>query len=145
MIRSTSACIAMRARSWLYGSPEIEKIGSFWLFTSVLKRSIIGMPVRTISRGMMRFVGLTDGPPIGIRFSLSVGPLSRGSPEPVKIRPLSESPKLTRIGLPRKRTSSPVEMPRPPAKTWSETISSSSLLTSASETPKRVVTSASSP
>jgi len=98
MIMSTSACMAMRASSWLYGSPDTEKIGSFWLFTRVLNRSIIGMPVRIISRGMMRLDGLTEGPPTWIRFSVSAGPLSRGSPAPLKMRPWRESVNETSMG-----------------------------------------------
>ena len=86
-IRSTSACIAMRARSWLYGSPDTEKMGSFWLSTSVLNMSIIGMPVLTIFLGMILFDGLTEGPAISIMFSSSSGPLSRGFPDPSNTRP----------------------------------------------------------
>ncbi len=87
MITSTSACIAILDRSWLYGSPEIEKIGSFWLSTRVLNTSIIGIPVRIIFVGRIRFAGLNDGPPIGIMFSVRAGPLSLGTPAPSKIRP----------------------------------------------------------
>ena len=50
----------MRARSSLYGSPAIENIGSFCDSTSELKRSIIGMPVRTILFGMIRFTGFKE-------------------------------------------------------------------------------------
>ena len=84
---STSACMAMRASSSLYGSPETENMGSFWLSTSVLNMSIMGMPVRIMLRGTTLRVGLTDGPPMGIMFSVSAGPLSLGTPEPVKTRP----------------------------------------------------------
>jgi hypothetical protein len=51
------------------GLAGAEKMGSFCDSTSVLNTSIIGMPVRTMLRGMMRLAGLTDGPPMSIRFS----------------------------------------------------------------------------
>jgi len=136
MITSTSACIAIRASNSLYGSPDTEKIGSFCETTRVLKRSIIGIPVRIILRGTMRCDGLTEGPPIGIRFSCNEGPLSRGFPEPEN---------RTCMGCPRKRTVSPVEIPRPPAKTCKETISPFKRFTSAREVPNTVSTSARSP
>jgi hypothetical protein len=129
----------------LYGSPETEKIGSFWDTTSVLKRSIMGIPVRIMFRGMMRSEGLTEGPPMGMTLSFSAGPLSLGSPEPENTLPSRSAEKGTCMGRPRKRTVSPVEMPRPPAKTWSETSSPWSLFTSASEVPNTVSTSARSP
>lgn len=81
-ITSASACMAMRARSWLYGSPEMEKMGSFCDTTRVLNMSIMGMFVRSIRLARMRRVGFTEGPPMGFWFSVSAGPLSIGSPEP---------------------------------------------------------------
>ena len=116
----------------------MEKIGSFCDTTRVLNISIMGMLVRNIRLARMRFVGLTEGPPMGCMFSVSAGPLSIGSPEPLKIRPSRSSLKATRISWPRKRTSSPVETPWPPANTCRETRSPSILLTSARDLPKRV-------
>ena len=87
MIMSTSACIAILAKSSLYGSPDEEKIGSFWDSTRELNTSIIGIPVLTMFLGIILLDGFTDGPPISIRFSSSLGPLSRGSPLPLKILP----------------------------------------------------------
>ena len=54
-----------------------ELLGS----TRELKMSIMGMPVRTMLRGMMRLAGLTDGPPISIGL-VSAGPWSRGCRRP---------------------------------------------------------------
>ena len=48
-------------------------MGSFWLSTRVLNTSIIGMPVRIMRLGTMRLAGLTEGPPMGIIFSVSAG------------------------------------------------------------------------
>ena len=66
---------------------------------------------------MMRFAGFTEGPPMSIISSLIAGRESRGRPAPVKILPNRFSEAETRIGCPRKRTSSPVLMPRDPVKT----------------------------
>ena len=136
-ITSEEACIAMRARSSLYGSPARAKIGSFWETTSELKRSIIGMFVRTMRFGMMRFEGFTDGWPIGTLFSESAGPPSRGLPVPVKARPRRASPKGIFIVSPRKRTRAEVSTPRAPAKICSVTFGPSSLITWASDVPAR--------
>jgi hypothetical protein len=122
----------------------MENTGSFCDSTRVLKTSIIGMPVRTMRRGMMRLAGFTDGPPRSIMFSVISGPRSRGTPLPVKIRPSSASEKGTCIGRPRNRTLASVEMPRLPAKTWRSTRPPSRRMTCASDTPWREVTSASS-
>ena len=119
----------MRESSWLYGSPEIEKIGSFWLSTSVLNTSIMGIPVRIILLGSVLFDGLNDGPPIGIMFSVNAGPLSRGTPAPLKIRPNRCSEKDTIMGRPKNLTGSVVETPCAPANTWRDTRSLSSLMT----------------
>ena len=80
-----------------------------------------------------------------IRLSVSAGPLSLGSPDPVKTLPSKSGEKETRIGLPKNRTESPVEIPRPPAKTCSDTKSRSNLITSANDFPKEVEISANSP
>lgn len=58
---------------FVVGSPARAKIGSFCETTSELKRSIIGMFVRTMRLGMMRLAGLTEGWPIGIWFSVIAG------------------------------------------------------------------------
>lgn len=79
-ITSTSACSAMRASSSLYGSPAIEKIGSFCDSTNVLNTSIIGMFVRIMLRGMMRLAGFTDGPPMSTMSEVTSGLPSRGAP-----------------------------------------------------------------
>ena len=122
----------------------MEKIGSFWETTNVLNISIMGIPVRIIRRAMIRLEGFTEGPPISTGLSFKEGPLSRGSPEPLKIRPIRFSEKHTSISRPRKRILSPVETPRPPAKTCNETKSPSMRFTSAKEVPKAVSISASS-
>ncbi len=140
MIRSTSACMAIRARRGLYGSPETEKIGSFCDSTSELKTSIIGMLVRIMFFGMIRFAGLTDGVPVSMRFSSRRGPLSRGSPLPSKMRPSRLSEKEICMGCPMKTTSSPVDMPRPPVNTCNETWSPLKRMTSARDSPWRAFT-----
>ncbi len=145
MIRSTSACRAIRASSSLYGSPLTEKIGSFWLSTRVLNRSIIGIPVRIMFRGMIRFAGFTEGPPISIISSFNSGLPSRGDPVPSNTRPRRLGDEETRIGLPRKRTWSPVDVPVAPLKICNETRSPSSLITFANEVDPLLVTTASSP
>ncbi len=142
---STSACRAIRASNSLYGSPAAAKIGSFCDSTSELNTSIIGIPVRTILRGMMRLAGLTDGPPMGMRFSSSAGPLSRGCPEPLNTRPSKASVNETSMVCPRKRTWPSVAMPRLPANTCKYTLSLSRRITCASETPSVPTTCASSP
>ena len=114
---STWACMAMRERSWLYGSPETEKMGSFWLSTRVLNTSIMGMPVRIILSGTIRLEGFTEGPPMGIMFSVRAGPLSRGTPAPSKMRPKRWSEKETIMGWPKKRTESVVLTPWVPLNT----------------------------
>ncbi len=91
------------------------------------------MPVRTMRRGMMRSLGFTDGPAIGTMFCVRRGPLSRGAPLPVNTRPISASENDTSIGLPRKRTSASVEMPRAPAKTCKNARPASRRITCASE------------
>ena len=53
--------------------------------------SYIGMFVRTMSRGIIRFVGLKEGPPISRPSPTMSGPLSIGTPEPLKRRPKSWS------------------------------------------------------
>ncbi len=136
-ITSESACSAMRARSSLYGSPARAKIGSFCDFTSELNRSIIGMFVRTISCGMMRLAGFTEGWPIGDGSSSIAGPPSRGTAAPVKARPRSACENGTFIVSPRKRTFAAVSTPRAPAKIWSVTFGPSSLITCASDVPAR--------
>ena len=45
------------------------------------------MPVWIMFLGMILFAGFTDGPPMGIMFSVRAGPLSRGTPEPLNTRP----------------------------------------------------------
>ena len=60
------------------------------------------------------------------------------------MRPIRFSEKHTSISRPRKRILSPVETPRPPAKTCRETKSPSMRFTSASDVPKAVSISASS-
>ena len=142
MMTSESAWSAMRASSSLYGSPARAKIGSFWLLTSELKRSIIGMFVRTIWLGMMRLAGLTDGWPMGIWFSVMAGPPSRGAPVPVNARPRSAFEKGTFIVSPRKRTAASVSTPRAPANICRVTFGPSSLMTCASDVPARDWTSA---
>ncbi len=122
----------------------MEKIGSFWETTRVLNISIMGMLVRIIRLARIRFVGFTEGPPMGFIFSVRAGPLSMGSPEPLNTRPKRSSLKDTCISCPRKRTSSPVDTPLPPANTCRETRSPSILFTSARDLPKRVLTVASS-
>ena len=104
-------------------------MGSFWLSTSVLNTSIIGMPVRIMRLGTMRLAGLTEGPPMGIIFSASAGPLSRGTPAPSNTRPSRSSENETIMGRPRKRTVSVVLTPCVPAKTCRETRSPLSLMT----------------
>ena len=106
--------------------------------------SIIGIPVRIMRFGVMRFDGLTEGPPISTRLSTSAGPWSRGSAEPLKMRPSKSSLNETFISCPKKRIWSFVETPRPPANTWSEMRSPSILFTSARDFPNLVVISASS-
>ena len=103
------------------------------------------MFVRTISCGMTRFAGLTEGRPMGVGFSLKVGPPSRGVPEPVNARPKRSSEKGTFIVSPRKRTFAAVSTPRAPAKICSVTFGPSSLMTCASDVPARELTSAISP
>ena len=105
----------------------------------------MGIPVRIISLGIIRWEGLTEGPPMGIRLSCKAGPLSLGDPEPEKTRPIRLSEKGTCMGRPKKRTVSLVEIPLPPANTCSETISFSKRFTSAKEVPNVVSTSARSP
>ena len=117
MITSTSACIAILERSWLYGSPEMEKIGSFWLSTRVLNTSIMGIPVRIILFGKVLLDGLKDGPPMEIMFSVNAGPWSLGTPVPSKIRPKRFSEKDTCMGLPKNLTGSVVLTPWAPANT----------------------------
>ena len=128
-ITSTWACMAMRESSWLYGSPDTEKMGSFWLSTRVLNTSIMGIPVRISLLGTIRRDGFTEGPPMGIIFSVRAGPLSRGTPAPSKMRPSRWSEKDTIMGRPRKRTGSVVLTPWVPLNTCSVTRSLSSLMT----------------
>ena len=128
-ITSTCDCMAIRESSWLYGSPDTEKMGSFWLSTSVLNTSIMGIPVRIILSGVMRLDGFTEGPPMGIMFSVSAGPLSRGTPAPLKMRPSRCSEKDTIMGRPKKRTGSVVLTPCVPLNTCNVTRSRSSLMT----------------
>ena len=63
------------------------------------------------------------------------GPLSRGSPPPVKMRPSRPSENGTCTACPRKRTSASVATPRVPAKTCRETWSPSRRMTWASDEP----------
>ena len=135
----------MRDNNSLYGSPATEKIGSFCDSTSELKISIIGIPVRIMFLGTIRFEGLTDGPPMAIILSRRAGPLSRGSPLPEKIRPSRFSEKDTCMGCFKNRTRSLVETPRLPARTCSDTLLPSSRMTWASDTPCGVAISANSP
>ena len=144
-ITSESACRAMRASSSLYGSPARAKIGSFCDFTSVLKRSIIGMLVRTISCGMMRLAGFTDGWPIGELSPSTAGPPSRGAPVPVNARPRRSLENGTCIVSPRNLTFADVSTPRAPAKICRVTLAPSSLITCAREVPARDSISAISP
>ena len=141
---SVSAWSAMRASSSLYGSPDFAKTGSFCDSTRELNTSIIGMPVRTMLRGTTRLAGFTDGPPMSIMPSESAGPPSRGLPAPSKTRPSRSSENATCIGRPRKRTRASVAMPRAPAKTCSDTLSPSILMTCASDVTPREEISASS-
>ena len=134
----------MRASRGLYGSPARAKMGSFCDSTRVLKMSIIGMPVRTMFFGMMRLAGFTEGPPMSIMLSSRTGPLSRGTPPPVKTRPRRSSEKGTRMGCERNRTWASVATPLAPANTCNETSSSCRRMTWAREVPVRDVTSASS-
>ena len=60
---------------------------------------------------------------------------SRGIPAPLKMRPIKLSVNETIIGWPRKRILSPVETPRPPAKTCKKTRSSTIRITCASDLP----------
>ena len=83
----------------------------------------MGMPVRIMCLGTMRRAGFTEGPPMGIMFSVRAGPLSRGTPAPSKIRPKRCSLKDTIMGLPKNRTGSVVLTPWVPEKTWRETLS----------------------
>ncbi len=147
MMMSASACRPMRASSSLYGSPASEKIGSFWLSTSGLNTSIIGMRVSMKLRGMMRRTGLTDGPPMSIDGAFSrAGLPSMGSPEPVKMRPSSWSVYLTCMGWLRNRTVASVLSPLVPANTCIETLVRSMRMTCASVvSPLGLVSSASSP
>ena len=126
------------------GSPAGAKMGSFWLSTNVLNTSIMGMPVRTILRGMIRFDGFTEGPPASMGSSSRAGRPSRGRPAPSKTRPSSASEKGTWTVRPRKRTWASVGRPRLPAKTWRATVSPSRRMTWASEAPPGQLTSASS-
>ena len=139
---STSACIAILAKRSLYGSPAIENIGNFCDTTKELNTSIMGIPVRIILSGIILFTGLTGGPPISTTFSESVGPLSSGTPLPLKIRPKRFFPLAMRIGCPRKLTLSSVDIPRLPAKTCKDTLFPSRRITCASEVPRLVVISA---
>ena len=104
-------------------------MGSFWLSTRVLNTSIMGIPVRISLLGTIRLDGFTEGPPMGIIFSVRAGPLSRGTPAPSKMRPSRWSEKDTIMGRPRNRTGSVVLTPWVPLNTWSVTRSLSSLMT----------------
>ena len=104
-------------------------MGSFWLTTSELNTSIIGMFVRIICLAMMRLAGLNEGPPIGMSSSTGSGPPSIGTPLPLKIRPSIDSPYLTCIGCPRKRTWSFVESPLVPPNTCRVTMSPDTRMT----------------
>ena len=120
----------------------MENIGNFCDSTNELNTSIIGMPVRTILLGIILFAGLTGGPPISPMFSERVGPLSKGIPLPLKMRPTKLSPRDMRMGWPKKRTLSPVDIPRLPAKTCNETLLPSRRITWAREVPRCVETCA---
>ena len=121
---SAFACRPTLASSSLYGSPATEKMGSFWLSTSELNTSIIGMPVWIIWSGIRRMTGLTGGDPMGTASACTSGLPSRGRPEPSKIRPSRSSENGTCMGCPRKRILSPVESPCVPEKTCNDTWSS---------------------
>ena len=75
------------------------------------------MFVRTISCGMTRLAGFTDGWPIGDISPSTAGPPSRGAPAPVNARPRRSCENGTFIVSPRKRTCADVSTPRAPANT----------------------------
>ena len=100
------------------------------------------IPVGMSWDGCFLLYGLTEGPPMSIMFSFSSGPLSLGRPAPSKIRPRRFSEKLTLMGYPRNLTLSPVLTPCAPEKTSRDTLSLSSLITRARDTPVEEVISA---
>ena len=101
---TTSALVwlAIRIKRRLYGSPATEKMGIFCDLTRQLKTSIIGIFVRTSSRGMIRRIGLKEGWPISTLSPTISGPPSMGSPAPLKRRPNRASLKVA-CDLPSKK------------------------------------------
>jgi hypothetical protein len=89
---STVAFAAIWIASSRWGSPPIEKIGSFWPRTSVASPSIAETPVRTASRGTSRRAGLIGVPATARRCEpVTGGPPSIGTPRPLLTRPSQRS------------------------------------------------------
>jgi len=87
--------------------------------------------IKFMFRGKTRQAGLNEGPPMSVSSPPWMeGRPSMGSPTPLKIRPRRLSlENASCTWCPKNSTSSPLETPLEPAKTWRVTSSSRSLMT----------------
>src|SRR6266705_2266153 len=120
----TFACRAICSATSLCGRPAPENSGSFWPRTSVLRPSIVEMPVWMNSAGCSREYGLIAAPVMSTRFSGTIGgPPSIGSPAPLRIRPSMSRDTFSLIVSPRNFTVEFRSIPAVPSNTWTTTMS----------------------
>src|SRR5438093_5466894 len=120
----TLACRAICKATSLCGSPAPENSGSFWPRTSVLRPSMVEMPVWMNSAGCSREYGLIAAPVMSTRFSGTIGgPPSIGSPAPLRIRPSMSRDTFSLIVSPRNFTVEFRSIPAVPSNTWTTTMS----------------------
>ena len=122
---TTLACRAIWSAISLCGSPDPEKMGSFWPRTSVFIKSMLEIPVWMKSWGDARENGLMAAPPMSSRFSgMMSGPPSMGFPAPLMMRPTMSLETASLSVVPRNFTTLWVSMPCVPSKTCTTTTSS---------------------
>src|SRR5213596_182318 len=120
----TLACRAICKATSLCGSPAPENSGSFWPRTSVLRPSMVEMPVWMNSAGCSREYGLIAAPVMSTRFSGTIGgPPSIGSPAPLRMRPSISRETFSLIVSPRNFTVDWRSIPAVPSNTCTTTMS----------------------
>src|SRR5437667_104663 len=120
----TVACRAICKATSLCGSPAPENSGSFWPRTSVLRPSMVEIPVWMNSAGCSREYGLIAAPVMSTRFSGTIGgPPSIGSPAPLRMRPSISRETFSLIVSPRNFTVDWRSIPAVPSNTWTTTMS----------------------
>src|SRR5438309_11046509 len=121
---TTFACRAICSATSLCGRPAPENRGSFCPRTSVLRPSIVEMPVWMNSAGCSREYGLIAEPVMSTRFSGTIGgPPSIGSPAPLRMRPSMSCETFSLIVSPRNFTVDWRSIPAVPSNTWTTTMS----------------------